>query len=102
MGISEDVLQYAYLAAIDCVLQRIMPSESQFAEWGVATLKGPFKRLTVNLPSDSYKRFRIIACCVHLMNFRTRTVGLNQIKSTYDCYGTIVQPWVQAMIRETL
>ena len=100
MGTGGDVPESAYLSAIDYVLQNVMPSERQSAEWGVAALKGPFKRLTVNLPADSYKRYRIIACCVHLMNFRTRLVGLNQIKTVYASLGTQVQPWLQDMLYE--
>ena len=82
------------------ILQRVMPSERQAAEWGVAALKGPFKRLTVTLPADSYRRYRIITCCAHMVNFRTRIVGLNQIKSVYTDPIEVVQPWIHALLVE--
>lgn len=97
MGTTRDVPESAYLAAIELVQQNVMPIERQSAEWSVAALEGPFKISTVNLPADAFKRFRIIACCVHLMNFRTQTVGLNQIKSVYVNYGACVQVWVKDM-----
>ena len=73
----------AALAAVDVILQRVMPSERQSAEWGVRALKGPFQRLKTPLPADAGKRLRLLRICCHLYNFRVRYVGLNQIRSTY-------------------
>ncbi|KAI0565152.1 DDE superfamily endonuclease [Gracilaria domingensis] len=77
-------LKSATLYAVDLVLQRIIPSERQAAEWGVRCLKGPFGRLRTVLPADSYRRKLILVSCIHLLNLRTRTIGLNHIRSTYD------------------
>jgi len=88
------VTETAYRAAIDLLLDRAMPSERQSAEWGVRAIKGPFKRLTVPLPCDAYKRLRIILLCAHIYNYRTRLVGLNQIRTVYANDGDGVQPWV--------
>ncbi|PXF42602.1 hypothetical protein BWQ96_00638 [Gracilariopsis chorda] len=68
------------MAAVDCVLQSLYPAYRQSGEWGVNALKAPFRRLTTVLPADSYKRYRIIALCCYLMNYRTRTIGHNQIR----------------------
>lgn len=77
-----------------------MTSERQSAEWGVRAVKGPFKRLTVPLPADSYERLRIIAICVHLCSFRTRFVGLNQICIIYAEDSAEAQPCVVQLYSE--
>ncbi len=93
-GIPESVT----MAIIDELLQKIMPSERQSAEWGVRALKGPFARLKTVLTGDAYKRMRLILICVHLFNFRTRVVGLNQIRTTYADKNDQVQPWLKPFI----
>ena len=80
---TQNIPESTELYAVDLILQRVMPSERQSAEWGIRALKGPFGRLKVALPADAEKRARIIRICCHLLNFRTRFVGLNQIRSTY-------------------
>ena len=71
-----------------------MPSERQSAEWGVRAVEGPFKRITVPLPANSYKRYQLLRICVHMYNFRVRFVGLNQLRSVYADTGSMVQPWL--------
>lgn len=39
---TEDITQATAMAAVDVLLQHIMPSEGQSAEWGISALKGPF------------------------------------------------------------
>ena len=87
-----DILQAALPVAVDTLLERAMPSERQVEEWGVRALKGPFKRLSVPLPADRYKRYRLLRICVHMYNFRLRFVGLNQHRTVYESVGTKVQP----------
>jgi len=79
---ASSIMESAELYAIDIILQRVMPSERQSAEWGVRAIKAPFGRLKTPLPADSSKRLRLLRICCHLFNFRTRTIGLNQIRST--------------------
>lgn len=57
------------MAAVDFLIQGILPSERQSAEWGVRALKAPFGCLGLPLPSDSKKRERRLRICVHLFNF---------------------------------
>ena len=85
---------------MDKLIERAMPSECQSAEWGVRAIKGPFKRLSVPLPADILVRHRIIVCCVHLYNFRTRFVGLIQIRTVYKDEGTTAPPWVEELATE--
>lgn len=84
--------------AIDLILKRTMPSERQSAEWGVRSLKAPFGRLRLPLPIDSYRRRRILQVCVHLLNIRTRSVGLKQLRSTYASSQQDPNTWIQRMI----
>ena len=100
LGFGGDGPKSAYLYAVDTILQKVLPSERHSAEWGVAALKEPFKRLTVRWPADSYRRYRVIACCAHLMNLRTRLVGLSQIRTVYANHGDVVQPWLQHLMEE--
>ena len=81
--------------AVDKLLERAMPSERQSAEWGVHPIKGPFRRLTTVLPTNSELILEIIATCAHLYNFRVRKVGLNQLWTVYGNEGDIVQPWLK-------
>lgn len=81
------------LVAADTILQRVMPSERQSAEWGVISIKSVFARLKRPLTAYSLKRLRLIRCCIHLVNLRTRYVGLNQIRTTYSNPGGDSQPW---------
>ena len=78
-----DIPESAALAAVDIILQTVMPSERQSAEWGVRALKAPFQLLKTPLPADATKRLRLLRICCHLFNFRIRFVGLNQIRTTY-------------------
>ncbi len=84
----------AELDAIDIVMQKVYSSERQSAEWGVRAVKAPFARLKVPIPADSYKRQRLMRVCVHLFNFRTQKIWLNQIKATYADNSDDAQPWV--------
>lgn len=69
--------------AIDQLLHHLYPKERQSAEWGVRGLSGPFRRFHSILPSNDYKQYRIISSCVHLVNYRTKRIGRNQIRSVY-------------------
>lgn len=71
------------LAAVDSVLQRVMPSERQCAEWGIRAVKAAFGFLRLALPADSSQQYRILQVVVHLYNFRARVIGLNHIRTVY-------------------
>ncbi|KAK0558788.1 hypothetical protein OC861_006830 [Tilletia horrida] len=57
--------------------------QRQAAEWGMRALQGAFGRLDLRLPVDKRRRHLLLYVVFHLHNFRTRLVGLNQIKETY-------------------
>lgn len=99
MGPNSDVPRSSYLGAVDTLRERAMPSERQSAEWGVRAMKGPFKRLTVPLPPDARERKRVISTCVHLYNFRTRLVGLNQIRTVYASSKANPKPWIRDLVQ---
>ncbi|KAK0555321.1 hypothetical protein OC846_001749 [Tilletia horrida] len=67
------------------VLRRweVITRERQAAEWGMRALRGAFGRLDLRLPVSDEKRFLILSAIIGLHNFRTRIVGLNQIKQVY-------------------
>lgn len=96
-----DIPQSTALAAVDCLLQRVMPSERQSAEWGIRALKAPFGILRIPLTADARQRYRLIAVCVRLLNIRTRLVGLNQIQTVYANRSTVVQPWVYQLVHDS-
>lgn len=88
------------MSAIDDILQSVMPSERQSAEWGVRALKAPFGRLRLPLSRDSERRGRLLIVCAHLVNLRTRQVGLSQIRTTYANAGEATNPWIARLIEE--
>ena len=56
----------------------------QSAEWGMRSLQGSFGRLRVPLEVAYVdRRGDLLEICVRLQNFRTRLVGINQIRSVY-------------------
>lgn len=70
--------------AVDLILQSLYPKERQSAEWGVRGFRGCYHRVTTVLPSNPYKRYRILSLCVHLSNYRTRKLGRNEIRTVYE------------------
>ena len=56
----------------------------QASEWGMRGLQGTFPRCKKRLPSDSLKRRLVIEGIILVHNFRTHTVGQNQIKDVFD------------------
>lgn len=66
-------------------LNREVVSFRQTAEWGMRSIQGSFSRLKMPLhPNDAPLRRRLLEVIVHLHNVRTRRVGLNQIRTTYN------------------
>ena len=61
----------------------------QCSEWGNNILTGVFRRLRTNLPTDNVRRAYIMWSCILLHNWRTETVGRNQIQTYFD---EIVKP----------
>jgi hypothetical protein len=53
------------------------------AEWGNSALQLAYMRLTIPLPANADYRYAILRCCLHLHNYRTRTVEINQIRTVY-------------------
>ena len=63
---------------------RQLLSFRQSAEWGMRSLQGSFGRLRVPLEVGYMdQRGDLLETCVRLQNFRTRLVGINQIRSVY-------------------
>ena len=56
----------------------------QCSEWGNNILTGVFRRLRTNLPTDNIRRGYIMWTCILLHNWRTETVGRNQIRTYFD------------------
>ena len=68
----------------------------QFGEWGNGALKRAYPYITTTVHvSQIPDHCVIILCAIRLFNLRTRTVGFNQIRTTY-------LRWTSANIREQL
>jgi hypothetical protein len=65
-------------------MQNELKSIRQSAEWGNRAVKGPFGRLRTRLTRNTGKRALIIRLCFLLHNYRTRLVGLNQIRTVFQ------------------
>lgn len=73
--IEDDLRQEAYAEAVT--------RQRQSVEWGMRALQGSFGYLATHLPVDNERRELILRVILHLHNYRTRRVGLNQIRSVY-------------------
>ena len=65
-------------------LSNVYVSLRQASEWGMRGLQGTFPRCKKRLPGNQFKRKLVIQSIVLVHNFRTETVGLNQIKTVFD------------------
>jgi hypothetical protein len=72
------------IAAIELNNHIAITSTRQAAEWGMRVLQGSFGRLHLKLPWDAVARTRILLCCLHLSNLRTRVMGIYQIRTVFD------------------
>ncbi len=63
---------------------RLALSIRQSAEWGMGALQQMCGRLRHCLSADAKVRRELLNLCCHYYNFRTRTVGLNQIRTVYN------------------
>lgn len=67
------------LRAIHMILKRLWPKERQSAEWDVCAIKASFVRIHLALSPNLDVPGRALGVCTHLLNLRTRQVGLNHI-----------------------
>ena len=64
-------------------MAQAITSARQAAEWGMRAIQGTFGRLHTTLTADETRRRTILTCIMHLHNYQTRLVGMNQITSVY-------------------
>lgn len=55
----------------------------QAVEWGMRSIQSAFGRLHLKLSSNKEERHELLAVIFWLHNFRTRSVGVNQIRTVY-------------------
>ncbi len=78
----------AFIAIVK--LHRLALSIRQAAEWGMGSIQKCCGRLRHRLSSKSAQRRELLELCTHYYNCRTRTVGLNQIRTVYSQQHTSV------------
>lgn len=88
------------LLAVDIIMQHVLPGKRRSAEYGVRCLKEPFGRMRLLLGPDRKKLGRLIRTYVHLLSFRTRSIGLNQIRSFYSSPHINAATWIKSFIWE--
>ena len=72
-------------------VSNVHTSLRQASEWGMRGLQGTFPRCKKRLPSDAVKRRLVIEGIILVHNFRTHTMGQNQIKAVFDSeYARVV------------
>ncbi len=64
--------------------QAAPPQHQQSAELGMGAMESMCGRLQRRLTANSVERKLLLDTCVYFFNYRTRTAGLNQIKTVYD------------------
>jgi hypothetical protein len=85
---SDELTRYADSVSVRAFVahvkrHRLALSIRQGAEWGMGAMQGMCGRLRHRLSSNSAVRRELLELCSHYFNFRTRTVGLNQISTVY-------------------
>jgi len=71
---------------------RVVTSLRQAAEWGMRFIQGSFARLYLPLPVENDKCELLLRVVLLLCNYRTRTVGFNQIATVFN---PVWQPSIQ-------
>lgn len=68
-------------------MDRDLTSLRQSAEWGMGAFKRAFPRLSSRMrwEEDGFRKC-VLVTAVHLINLRTRQVGLSQIKTVWEPY----------------
>lgn len=61
----------------------VITKHRQAAEWGMRALQGAFGRTRMKLSSNKAERRQLLKVICYLHNFRTRAVGINQIRTVY-------------------
>lgn len=87
-----DMFESEWLAVINLILQKVLPSERQVAELGVYALKAPLGVL--HLPRCRYYEYLRPVCQfnTHLSNMRSILVLSSQISTVYSKVETIFKP----------
>lgn len=88
------------IVSVDTIMQRLLPSERQYAEWGIRAFRTPFDLLRLPLSRDSETRQTLLLVCAHLLNLRTRGVRLSQIRKVYAIKEDVCQPWALRFMQE--
>ncbi|KAE9083708.1 hypothetical protein PF010_g21108 [Phytophthora fragariae] len=65
-------------------------SVRQAAEWGMGSIQKVYSRLNLPLPYDQKLRGMRLTNMFRMANFRVRTVGISQIRTTFT--GSMVMP----------
>jgi len=72
-------------------LHNAITSVRQAAEWGMGSMQKVYSRLELPLPYDPEVRGRRLNNIFRLANYRVRTVGISQIRSTFS--GELESPY---------
>lgn len=96
-----DMPQSTASAAVDCLLQRVLPSKRQSAEWDIRALKALSGILWIPLTAGATQRYLFMTVCVRLSNLRTRLVDPNEIPTVYANRSTGVQQWVRQFVDDS-
>lgn len=83
MKIDEELSEDSAVATQQLLTHRQVVRVRQAAEWGMHTLQAAFPRLKCTILWDPPNNHNFLSVVLHLFNYRTRTVGLNQTRSVY-------------------
>jgi hypothetical protein len=72
-------------------ISNVHTSLRQASEWGMRGLQGTFHRWKKCLPSNHYQRQLVFEAIVLIHNYRTESVGFNQINTVFDPEYVCVQ-----------
>lgn len=61
-------------------------------------MNGPFDRLNLPLDRKSSRRELVITVCAHLLNIRTRLLGMKQIMTVYPAHTIDPNQWIKKFV----
>ena len=75
--------------AMYVAMQNAIISVRQAAEWGMGLFQASFKRLKLPLYYGPFRRKQLLQLCIHMQQYKTVNIGLNQIQTVFGNLGAL-------------
>lgn len=97
---THNVLEPALHAAVDTVPQRDTSNRRRGTEYSVCALKAPFGSLRLPFTAGAFNWFRILQSLMHIYDFWTWKVALNELQTAYGYKNISQHPWTDRLAQD--